>query len=183
MEKEAQTPLTPPRIKNIDEVLRELRGNQAHLTTPKVSLTEKKYTPSRAMEKVKNIATLMDITMDEDFLERCLSTKMYSFYISSKAIPRELIDALGNLGAGDRPLLSAHFKIDREKRTLNPLPESQFDKLNPNYRGELHRSVLEGIKEGGLLYIGFSGSGWLVNYPAYFGTEVPLQVAFTESTD
>ena len=126
MEKEAPKPqIAPPKINDIGKVLRELgidpgMPNQAHLTTYKVSLTEKEYTPSEAMEKVKNIATLMDMMMDEDFLERCLSTKMYSFYISSKAIPRELIDALGNLGAGDRPLLSAHFKIDRENGTLTP---------------------------------------------------------------
>ena len=188
MEKEAQTPLAPPRIGNIDQVLRELRGypgmpNQAHLPTYKVSLTEKEYTPSEAMEKVKNIATLMDMMMDEDFLERCLSTKMYSFYISSKDIPPELIDALGNLGAGNHPLLSAHFKIDREKRTLKPVSEEEFNMLNLNERGDLVRNVLEGIRKGGLLRIGFDSTGLWVNYPAYFGNGVLRKVAFIESTD
>ena len=183
MPKEIQKPLTPPRIGNIDQVLRELRGNQAHLTTPKVSLTEKRYTRPEAMEKVKNIATLMDMMMDEDFLERCLSTKMYSFYISSKDIPPELIDALGNLGAGNHPLLSAHFKIDREKRTLKSVSEEEFNMLNLNERGDLVRNVLEGIRKGGLLRIGFDSTGLWVNYPAYFGNGVLRKVAFIESTD
>ena len=163
MEKEAQTPLTPPRIRNIDKVLRELRGNQAHLPAHTVSLTEETYTtPSEAMAKVKNIATLMDVAMDEDFLERYLNTKICSFYISPKAIPQELIDVLENLGAGD---LSVYFRIDREKKTLTPISESQYNGLNPNERGSLHRTVLKGIRKGGLLYTScFGGTGWWVDY-------------------
>ena len=158
--------------------------NQAHPTTPKVYLTKEKYLESSgAMAEVKNIATLMDMMMDEDFLERCLSTKMYSFYISSKDIPPELIDALGNLGAGNHPLLSAHFKIDREKRTLKPVSEEEFNMLNLNERGDLVRNVLEGIRKGGLLRIGFDSTGLWVNYPAYFGNGVLRKVAFIESTD
>ncbi len=158
--------------------------NQVHPTTPKVYLTKEKYLESSgAMAEVKNIATLMDMMMDEDFLERCLSTKMYSFYISSKDIPPELIDALGNLGAGNHPLLSAHFKIDREKRTLKSVSEEEFNMLNLNERGDLARNVLKGIREGGLLYTNFSDPGWWVNYSTYSGYEIPLQTAFVDSTD
>ena len=179
MEKEAQTPLTPPRIRNIDKVLRELRGNQAHLPAHTVSLTEETYTtPSEAMAKVKNIATLMDVAMDEDFLERYLNTKICSFYISPKAIPQELTDALKSLDVGD----SVYFRIDREKKTLNPLSESQYNGLNPNERGVMLAFVLDVIREGGLPCISFSGSVWWVNYPTYYVGEGPLPVAFTEPT-
>ena len=172
---------------DINKVLRELgigpgMPNQAHLTTYKVSLTEERYFPSEAMEKEKNIATLMDMMMDEDFLERCISTKIYSFYISPKAIPQELIDALENLGAGNRDI-SVHFKIDRGKRTLKLISEEEFNMLNLNERGRLHRSVLKGIKEGGLLYISFSATGWWVGDPAYHVNEGAFRVAFVESTD
>ena len=177
---ETQKPLTPPRINDINKVLRELRGNQTHLPTHMVSLTEERYFPTEATEKVKNIATLMDITMDEDFPERCLNAKMYPFYISSKDIPQELIAALANLGAAG-PFL--YFKIDRGKRTLNPVSNDEFNMLNPNERGRLHRSVLEEIREGRLLYTSFSGTGWRVNYQVYFVGKVPLPVAFTEPTD
>ena len=186
MEKEAQKlRIAPPRIRNIGEVLRELRGypgmpNQAHLNTHKVSLTEEEYTPSEAMAKVKNIATLMDMMMDEDFLERCLSTEMYSFYISSKDIPPELIDALERLGLKYQ---FVHFKIDREKRTLKPVSEEEFNMLNLNERGDLARNVLKGIREGGLLYTNFSDPGGWVTDPAYFGNRLLRKVAFTEPTD
>ena len=185
MEKEAQTPLAPPRIGNIDQVLRELRGypgmpNQDNLTTPKVSLTEKRYTPSEAMEKVENIATLMDLMRDEDFLERCRNAKMYSFYMSSKDIPQELIDALENLGAGDR---FVYFEIDRGKRTLKLVSKEEFKMIDPTERGDLVRNVLKGIKEGGLLYISFSATGWWVGDPAYHVNEGAFRVAFVESTD
>ncbi len=172
--------ITPPRIKDIEAVYRELRGNQAHLPTYKVSLTEEKYTPSEAMAKVKNIATLMDIAMDEDFLERCLSTEMYSFYISSKDIPPELIDALERLGPNDQDV---YFIIDREKRTSKPVPYDEFNMLNPNERGDLVRNVLKEIREGGLLYTNFSGTGLWVADSAYFGNGVLRKVAFIEPTD
>ncbi len=185
MPKEIQKPLTPPRIGNIDQVLRELRvgpgmPNQAHLNTHKVSLTEKKYTLSKAMKKVENIATLMDATMDKDFIERCQNAKIDPFYISSKDIPLELIDALENLGADDSFVF---FRIDREKRTLNLISKSQYYGLNPNERGWLYRNVLKGIREGGLLCIIFTGIGWWVNYPAYNEGVGPLPAAFTEPTD
>ena len=172
--------ITPPRIKDIEAVYRELRGNQAHLPTYKVSLTEEKYTPSEAMAKVKNIATLKQVMMDKDFLERCLNAKIYAFSISPKAIPQELIDVLENLGAGD---LSVYFRIDREKKTLTPISESQYNGLNPNERGSLHRTVLKGIRKGGLLYTScFGGTGWWVDYSAYHVGGGPLPVAFTEPT-
>ncbi len=181
MEKEAQKPqIAPPRIRNIDEVLRELRGNQAHLPTHMVSLTEEKYFPSEAMAKVENIATLMDATMDEDFLERCLNIKRLDFYISSKDIPREIIDSLESLGSNDDDVC---VRIDREKRTLNPISKSQYDVLNPNERGVLRRTILKGINEGRLLYIGFYRTVWRVGDPSYYVNEGPFQVAFTESTD
>ena len=176
----AQIGIAPPRIGNIDEVLRELRGNQAHLTTPKVHLTKEKYTPSEAMEKVENIATLMDVAMDKDLLERYVNIKIYPFFISPKALLQELIDALENLGADDHHVC---FKIDREKRTLNPISKSQYDGLNFNEKGRLLRGVLEGINEGRLLYTGFDSTGLWVNYLAYNEGVGPLQVAFTESTD
>ena len=186
MEKETQKPLTPPRINDIDKVLRELgigpgMPDQAHLTTHMVSLTEETYTtPSEAMAKVKNIATLMDVAMDEDFLERYLNTKICSFYMSPKAIPQELTDALKSLDVGD----SVYFRIDREKKTLNPISKSQYGRLSPNERGRLHRSVLEGIREGGLLYTScFSGTVWWVSDPSYNVGEVPLRTAFVESVD
>ncbi len=154
--------------------------NQVHPTTPKVYLTKEKYLESSgAMAEVKNIATLMDMMMDEDFLERCRNNGI-SFYISSKDIPQELIDALARLSADGQFI---YFRINREKRTLNPLPESQYDRLSFDERGIMYRDILEGIREGGLLRIIFTGSGWWVNYPAYFGTEVHLSVAFTEPTD
>ena len=180
MEKEAQKPqIAPPRIRNIDEVLRELRGNQAHLTTHTVSLTEDRYFPSEAMAKVKNIATLMDVVRDKDFLERCQNIKSLDFYISPKAIPREIIGALENLGDRD---LSVHFKIDRKEGTLNPVSESQFDKLNPNYRGALHRTVLEVIRIGGPLHIFFSSTARerIDIYGSPY--KIPYRVAFVEST-
>ena len=186
MEKEAQKPqIAPPRIRNIDEVLRELRvgpgmPNQAHLPTYKVSLTEKEYTPSEAMEKVKNIATLMDMMMDEDFLERCLNARIDYFYINPKDIPQELIDSLASLGPSDNTF---PFRIDREKGMLKPISKSRYDRLNPNERGRLHRSVLGVIREGRLLCISFSGAGWWVNYPAYNEGVGPRPVAFTEPTD
>ncbi len=181
MEKEAQKPqIAPPRIRNIDEVLRELRGNQAHLPTHMVSLTVERYTSSKAKERVKNIATLMDVAMDKDFLERCLNAKIHSFYISSKNMPRETIDALENPDL-DNPFLC--FKIDRGKRTLNPISNDEFNMLNPNERGKLHRSVLEEIREGGILRIDFSGTIWWVNYPAYHVGKVSLPTAFVDSTD
>ena len=185
MEKEAQKPLAPPRINDIDKVLRELgigpgMPNQGNLTTPKVSLTEERYFPSEAMAKVKNIATLMDATMDKDFLEHCQNAKMYSFYISPKDIPEELIDTLENLGAGDHEV---YFKIDHEKKTLNPISKSQYGRLSPNERGRLHRSVLEGIRKGGLLYTNFSDPALWVTDPAYFGNRLLRKVAFTEPTD
>ena len=167
------------------QVLRELRidpgmPNQSHLPTPKVSLTEKKYTPSKAMKKVENIATLMDVIRDEDFLRRCPNAKMYSFYISSKDIPIELINALERLGLNDP---SVYFRIDREKKTLTPISESQYNGLNPNERGSLHRTVLKGIRKGGLLYTScFGGTGWWVDYSAYHVGGGPLPVAFTEPT-
>ena len=177
---ETQKPLTPPRINDINKVLRELRGNQTHLPTHMVSLTEERYFPTEATEKVKNIATLMDITMDEDFPERCLNAKMYPFYISSKDIPQELIAALARLSADGQFI---HFKIDREKRTLNLIPESQYDGLNFNEKGRLHRSVLKGINEGGLLHIGFYRTVLWVSDPSYFGTEVSRLIAVVKSTD
>ena len=181
MEKEAQKPLTPPRINDIDKVLEELRRNQARLPTPKVlSLTVEKYLESSgAKAEVKNIATLMDVLMDKDFHERCQNTKIYSFYISSKDIPQELIDALANLGAAD-PFLC--FKIDRKEGTLKPVSESQFDKLNPNYRGALHRTVLEVIRIGGTLHIFFSSTARerIDIYGSPY--KIPYRVAFVEST-
>ena len=180
MEKEAQTPLTPPRIRNIDKVLEELRRGPKYPTIPKVYLTKEEYFPSKAMKKVENIATLTDVIRDEDFLKRCPNAKMYSFYISSKDIPIELINALERLGLNDP---SVYFRIDREEGTLNLVPYDEFNMLNPDERGSLHRSVLKGIKEGGLLYTNFSNPGWWVTYPAYFGIEVHLSVAFTEPTD
>ena len=180
MEKEAQTPLTPPRIKNIDEVLRELRGNQAHLPAHMVSLTEERYFPSEAMAKVENIATLMDITMDEDFLELCLSTKMYSFYISSKDIPMGIINALESLGPKYQ---FVDFKIDCEKGTLKLVSKEEFKMIDPNERGGLHRRVLKEIREGGLLYISFTDTGWVVTDPSYNIGGVPLRTAFVESID
>ena len=186
MEKEAPKPqIAPPRINDIDQVLRELgigpeTPNQAHPTTPKVLLTEEKYTPSKAMKKVENIATLMDVIRDEDFLRRCPNAKMYSFYISSKDIPIELINALERLGLNDP---SVYFRIDREKRTFKPVPNDEFNMLNLNERGRLHRSVLKGIRKGGLLYISFSATGWWVGDPAYHVNEGTYQVAFVESID
>ena len=186
MEKEAQKPqIAPPRIRNIGQVLGELgigpgMPNQAHLNTPKVFLTEEEYLPSESMAKVKNIATLMDATMDKDFIERCQNAKIDPFYISSKDIPLELIDALENLGADDSFVF---FRIDREKRTLNPISESQYNGLNPNERGVMLAFVLDVIREGGLPCISFSGTVWWVNYPTYYVGEGPLSVAFTESTN
>ena len=181
MEKEAQKPqIAPPRIGNIGEVLRELRGNQAHLTTPKVHLTKEKYTPSEAMAKVENIATLKQVMMDKDFLERCQNIEGLDFYISSKDIPREIIDALASLYASD-PFL--YFKIDREEGTLNLLSESQYDGLSPTERGSLHRSVLRGIKEGGLLCISSSDTVWWVGDPSFLVSKVSLPIAVVESTD
>ena len=181
MEKEAPKPqIAPPRIRDIDKVLEELRGNQAHLTTPKVSLTEKRYTRPEAKAEVKNIATLMDVLMDKDFLERCQNARIDYFYISPKDIPQELIDALENLGADDHHVC---FRINREEGTHNLIPESQYNGLNLNEKGRLHRSVLEVIRIGGLLYIGFDSTGLWVNYPAYFGNGVLRKVAFIESTD
>ena len=185
MEKEAPKPkIAPPKINDIGEVLRELgidpgMPNQAHLTTYKVSLTEKEYTPSEAMEKVKNIATLMDVIRDEDFLRRCPNAKMYSFYISSKDIPIELINALERLGLNDT---SVYFRIDREKRTSKPVPYDEFKMLNPDERGSLHRSVLKEIREGGLLFTNFSNPGWWATYQAHNEGDDPLPVAFTEPT-
>ena len=183
MEKEAQKPqIAPPRIRNIDEVLRELRGNQAHLTTPKVLLTVEKYTPSEAMMKVKNITTLTDLMMDEGFLKhrRNADADRCVFFISSKDIPRELTDALENPDL-DNPFID--FKIDREKMTLNHISNDEFNMLNPNERGRLHRSVLEEIRGGGILRINFSGTIWWVNYPTYHVDEGPLPVAVVKSTD
>ncbi len=185
MEKEAQKPqIAPPRIRNIGEVLRELRGypgmpNQVHLTTHKVSLTEEEYLPTEAMEKVKNIATLIDVLMDKDFLERYPGIYRF-FYISPKDIPQELIDSLESLGPNDQYV---YFIIDREKGTLKPISKEAFDILNPNERGKLHRSVLNRIREGGPPCIGFLDTGWWGNYSTYSGNEIPLLVPFTESTD
>ena len=183
MEKEAQKPLAPPRIKNIDQVLRELgigpgMPNQVHLTTPKVSLTKEIYTPSRAMAEVKNIATLMDVLMDKDFFERCPSIYEF-FYISSKDIPRELIDSLESLGPKDQYV---YFRIDREEGTLNPVSKREFNILSPPERGRLSTGLLEGRGEGRLLHINFNGTGWWVNYSIYSGDEGPRPVAFVEST-
>ena len=174
--------ITPPRIKDIEAVYRELRGNQAHLLTPKVSLTKKEYTSTEAMEKVNNIATLKQMMMNENFLERYLNDKRgISFYISSKDIPQEFIDALESLGLKYR---FVYFEIDREKGTLNLISKIQYDGLDPNERGSLHRSVLEGIRKGGLLYTScFSGTVWGVYYSTYYVGGGPLSVAFTEPTD
>ncbi len=131
------------------------------------------------MVKVNNIATLIDVLMDEDFLERCLSTEMYSFYISSKDIPQELIDSLESLGPNDQYV---YFIIDCEKGTLKPISKEAFDILNPNERGVMLAFVLDVIREGGLPCISFSGSVWWVNYPTYYVGEGPLSVAFIEST-
>ena len=152
--------------------------DQVYLNTHKVSLTDRPYDPSEATEKVKNIATLMDITMDEDFRERYLNdTRGISFYISPKAIPRELINALESTKDG-----SVFFRINYEKRTLNPLPESQYDRLSFDERGIMYRDILEVIRIGGLLYIGFDSTGLWVNYSIYSGDEGPRPVAFVEST-
>ena len=183
---ETQKPFTPPRIRNIDEVLRELRGypgmpNQAHLTTYKVSLTEERYFPSEAMEKEKNIATLMDMMMDEDFLERCLNVRK-SFYIRSKDTPQEIIGTLENLGDRD---LSVHFKIDRKEGTLIRISKEEFNMLNPTERGVL-TIASEGIKVVGLMRMHYaystSSPGWFVS-DLFSKDEVPLQAAFIESTD
>ena len=184
MEKEAQKPqIAPPRINDIDQVLKELRidsetPNQAHLPTHKVSLTKKEYISTEAMEKVKNIATLKQVMMDEDFLERCQNAKIDSFLISPKAIPQEFIDALKSLDVDD----SVCFRIDRKEGTLNPVSESQFDKLNPNYRGALHRTVLEVIRIGGTLHIFFSSTARerIDIYGSPY--KIPYRVAFVEST-
>ena len=167
------------------QVLRELRidpgmPNQSHLPTPKVSLTEKKYTPSKAKERVENITTLMDMMMDDNFLERCPDAKVYSFYISSKDIPMEIINALESLGP-KYPFVN--FKIDRDEGTLKPVSKEEFNMLNPGERGRLHRSVLEGIRKGGLLCISFTGISWWVSNPVDHGDIGSLrQVAFTEPT-
>ena len=172
--------ITPPRIKDIEAVYRELRGNQAHLPTPKVLLTKKEYTSTEAMAKVKNIATLMDVLMDKDFLGRCPSAYGF-FYTSPKDIPWETIDSLESLGPKDQ---FVYFKIDRENGTLTPISESQYGKLSSNERGRLHSSVLEGIRKGGLLYTScFNGTGWWVNYSAYHVGKVSLPTAFVDSTD
>ena len=186
MEKEAQKPqIAPPRINDIDQVLRELRigpetPNQAHLPTHKVSLTKKEYISTEAMERVKNIATLKQVMMDEDFLERCQNAKIDSFLISPKAIPQEFIDALKSLDVDD----SVCFRIDRKEGTLNLISESQYGRLSPTERGRLHRDVLEGIRKGGLLHTScFLGTVWWVGDPAYFVGKVSLPAAFVESTD
>ena len=197
MEKEAQKPqIDYPRISGTDkEVLMELRRetrrairelergsgvpNQGHLTTPKVSLTEEIYTPSRAMKKVKNIATLMDVVRDKDFLERCRNASEF-FYISSKDIPLELINALKSLGLSDD---NVHVRINRENGTLKPVSKSQYDRLSPDERGVLRRPVLEGIRIGELLHIDFSVVGWWVSCQAYQLVDIGLRpVAFVEST-
>ena len=187
MEKEAQKPqIAPPRIRNIGKVLRELgigpeTPNQAHLPTYKVFLTEEKYTPSEAMAKVENIATLMDVIRDEDFHERYLNAKIHSFYISSKDIPLELINALKSLGLSDD---NVRVRINHEEGTLNPISKEKYDILNPNERGIMSIGVLKGIREGGLLCIVFNSISWWVSNPVDHGDIGSFcPAAFTEPTD
>ena len=185
MEKETQKPLTPPRIRNIDKVLEELRRGPKYPTIPKVYLTKEEYFPSKAMKKVENIATLMDVIRDEDFLARCQNARK-SFYISSKDIPLELINALKSLEP-EYQLVS--FRIDCEKGTLKLISEEELDILNPSERGVILLGVLEGIRKGELLSMGYTDyklgiKGWSVlNLPFSGDGDSPLPVAFTEPTD
>ena len=133
------------------------------------------------MEKEKNIATLMDMMMDEDFLERCQNVRK-SFYIRSKDTPQEIIGTLENLGDRD---LSVHFKIDRKEGTLIRISKEEFNMLNPTERGVL-TIASEGIKVVGLMRMHYaystSSPGWFVS-DLFSKDEVPLQAAFIESTD
>ena len=176
------------RFTNLDGVLEELMRGPKHLTTPKVSLTEEIYTPSKAMKEVPNITTLIGVIRDKDFLmDRLLSNGTdwrHCFYISSKDIPQEFIDTLERVIAAHR-YDPVPFRIDWVNMKIIPVSKREFNMLSPPERGIMSIGVLRAIDRGELLTMHHSfGELWEVSgLPPYADIQYHYRVAIVESTE